>query len=98
MLRSIGFTRGRIKALYFYEALILVLASCLLGVMIGVIVGYTMALQQAVFNALPLKFFFPWMQFGVVMGMTLLCAFVATWGPAGRLVKKEISAIFRSGA
>ena len=30
--------------LYFYEAMILVLASCLLGVMVGMIVGYTMTL------------------------------------------------------
>lgn len=44
ILRSIGFTKGRIKILYFYEALMLVLASSLLGVMIGTIVGYTMAL------------------------------------------------------
>lgn len=43
-MRAIGFTKGRIKILYFYEALMLVLASCLLGVMIGCIVGYTMAL------------------------------------------------------
>ena len=83
ILRAIGFTKRRIQVLYFYEALLLVLASCILGVMIGVIVGYTMALQQAVFANLPLKFFFPWNQFGVIMGMSLLCAFLATWGPAG---------------
>ena len=39
-----GVTKIRIKLLYFYEALILVVASCLLGVMIGVAVGYTMSL------------------------------------------------------
>ena len=44
-MRSIGITTYRIKLLYFYEALILVLSSCLLGVMIGMTVGYTMALQ-----------------------------------------------------
>ena len=45
ILRSMGVTRIRIKLLYFYEALILVVSSCLLGVLIGVIVGYTMSLQ-----------------------------------------------------
>lgn len=44
VLRSIGFTSYRIKILYFYEALILVLSSCLLGVVIGMTVGYTMAI------------------------------------------------------
>ena len=45
ILRSMGLTRIRIKLLYFYEALILVVSSCLLGVLIGVIVGFTMSLQ-----------------------------------------------------
>lgn len=40
-----GFTKFRIKVLYFYEAVILVMASSLLGIMIGSIVGYTMTLQ-----------------------------------------------------
>lgn len=44
VMRSIGITKGTIKKLYFYEALILVLSSCLLGVFIGMTVGYTMAL------------------------------------------------------
>ena len=45
ILRAMGFTKRRIKVLYFYEAFILVSASCLLGVMIGTIVGFTMVLQ-----------------------------------------------------
>lgn len=44
VLRAIGITKCRVKMLYFYEAMILVLASCLLGVMVGMIVGYTMTL------------------------------------------------------
>lgn len=44
MLRSIGFTGYRISTLYFYEALLLVFASCLLGILIGVTVGFTMVL------------------------------------------------------
>jgi ABC-type antimicrobial peptide transport system permease subunit len=42
VLRSIGFTKMRIRMLYFYESLVIVLASCTTGVMIGFIVGYTM--------------------------------------------------------
>lgn len=44
VLRAIGFTRLRIKLLYFYEAFILVIASSLLGVMIGTTVSFTMVL------------------------------------------------------
>ena len=45
VLRSIGFTGYRISILYFYEALLLVFASSLLGIMIGVLVGITMVIQ-----------------------------------------------------
>jgi len=45
VLRSIGFSKWKIRFLYFYEAIVLVLSSCLLGVMVGMTVGYTMTLQ-----------------------------------------------------
>jgi len=47
VLRSIGFTKWRIRMLYFYEAMILVLASCTLGILVGMVVGYTMSLQES---------------------------------------------------
>jgi hypothetical protein len=55
-----GFTKMRIKMLYFYEAFILVMASSLLGIMIGTTVAFTMVLQQIVFIQIPLFFFFPY--------------------------------------
>ena len=44
VMRSIGFTGYRISTLYFYEAMLLVFASSLLGICIGVAVGFTMVL------------------------------------------------------
>lgn len=41
-----GVTKARITLLYFYEALILVFAASMLGVVIGVSVGWTMKLQM----------------------------------------------------
>ena len=49
IMRALGFTKIRIKLLYFYESVVLIFASCLLGVMIGLLVGYTMTLQQVLF-------------------------------------------------
>ena len=45
VLRAIGLRKFRIKLLYFYEALVLVLASSILGVFVGIFVGYTFNLQ-----------------------------------------------------
>lgn len=60
MLRSIGFTKARIKILYFYEAMVLVLASSTMGVMVGMVVGYTMSLQESLILSVDLGVFFPW--------------------------------------
>jgi ABC-type antimicrobial peptide transport system permease subunit len=44
VMRAMGLTKVRVKLIYFYEALVLVMAACMLGVFIGVVVGYTMAI------------------------------------------------------
>jgi len=88
ILRAMGFTKFRIKLLYFYEAFILVIASCLLGVMIGTIVGFTMVLQRVVFTNIPIIFYFPWRQFAMIMVVSVFCAFLSTWGPTSQLMKR----------
>ena len=49
VLRSIGLTKNRIRLLFFYEAAILVFSACLLGILVGTTVGYTMVLQENLF-------------------------------------------------
>ena len=44
VMRAIGMNKCRIRLLYFYEALVMVLAACVLGVCVGLIVGYSMVL------------------------------------------------------
>ena len=44
VIRAIGLRRFRIKMPYFYEAIVLVLASSSLGVFIGMLVGYAFTL------------------------------------------------------
>ena len=95
VMRSIGITSRRIKLLYFYEALILVLSSCLLGVMIGMTVGYTMALQQNMFLGSSIVPYFPWTQVLQITVLSLLCAFFSTYGPATQITSKSISQILR---
>lgn len=60
VMRAMGLSKRRIIALYVYEAFVLVMASSLLGVMIGTMVGFSMTLQQILFTDIPLFFYFPW--------------------------------------
>lgn len=45
VLRSMGVTSIRIKLLYFYEAMVLVISSCTMGVLVGCFVAYVFGLQ-----------------------------------------------------
>lgn len=91
VLRMLGFTKIRVKLLYFYEAVVLVLASCLLGIMIGILIGYTMTLQQVLIMHVDLKFYFPWEQFIIIFTLSFLCAFLSTFGPTTQLLGKTIA-------
>ena len=76
-----GVTKGRIRILYFYEALVLVFASCMLGVLVGIVIGYTMMLQQNLLLQTFDLFFFPYKQVALILGLSIICAFFATFGP-----------------
>lgn len=95
VLRSIGFSKWKIRFIYFYEAIVLVLSACLMGVVVGMTVGYTMVLQQTLFMSISLEFFFPWSQFIVILVLSVICAIFSTFGPTTVLTNKQIAAIFR---
>ena len=59
ILRAIGWKSSRISFLYFYEAFVLILASSILGVIIGILLGYMFFLQQSLIMSKDLPFYFP---------------------------------------
>ncbi|CDW84878.1 family protein [Stylonychia lemnae] len=95
VMRAIGMNKTRIQLLYIYEAFILVMASSLMGILIGTMVGFTMVVQQMLFTDIPLIFFFPWTQFLIILSLSIICAFASTYGPTKNLTNKEISSVFR---
>ena len=44
ILRSIGVTKKQIQKLFIYEAFTLVMASSMLGILIGILVGFSLVL------------------------------------------------------
>jgi putative ABC transport system permease protein len=86
VLRSLGFTKTRIKILFMYESFILVLASSFLGILIGLFVGVSMMIQEDIFNNMPINFYFPLPQFILIFAITLVCAVVSTYTPAKQIM------------
>lgn len=94
ILRSIGLRKTPCTRVYIWEGFVLVLASSLLGVVVGVVMGYTIVLQRALFTQLPLPFVFPWLQLAVILGLSLVFGFVSSFAPIRRMLgAKSITAI-----
>jgi len=95
ILRAIGISTWWMRRIYVYEAFVLVLASSLLGVLIGSLVGYTLLLQRILFTQLPIPFKFPWQIMVVVSACSLVFAFVSSLGPINRVMQKPIVTLMR---
>ena len=76
-----GVKKIRITLMYFYEALVLVIAASLFGIWICSIVAYTMMLQMNLLMNLDSVFYFPWIQTIEIFGLSIICAFFSTFGP-----------------
>lgn len=80
-MRALGFTKFRIVLLYCYESFILVMASSLLGVIVGTVAAFTMVAQFSAFAGLPLVFYFPGEQVLFIFIAAMICALASTVGP-----------------
>jgi ABC-type antimicrobial peptide transport system permease subunit len=96
ILRCVGFRTWPLTRTYVWEAFVLVFASSLLGIVVGVVMGYTIVLQRALFTQLPLPFVFPWMQLLVVLGLSFALGFFSSFGPVRALLRnKSVTTILR---
>jgi ABC-type antimicrobial peptide transport system permease subunit len=68
-----------------------------MGMLIGIIIGWTMAIQRALFTQLPIAFQFPWTIFLLVMGLSLLMALLSSCGPARRVLHMSVVESLRVG-
>ena len=58
----------------------------MLGVFVGMVTGFTMTMQQDLFLQRVDPYFFPTYQTIEILILSIICAFVATFGPASQLV------------
>jgi ABC-type antimicrobial peptide transport system permease subunit len=95
-LRALGFTKVRLVLLYTYESFILVLASSLLGVIVGTLAAFTMVLQFTTFVGMPTIFYFPGWQVLYISLIAFLCALMSAIGPTQQIVRQRIASILKS--
>ena len=81
--------------IYVYESLALVLASVLLGTLIGIVIAATLTLQFGLFTELPFRMQFPVPLFVTMLVMAFVVAIVGSALPAYGFLRKTISAVLR---
>jgi len=95
ILRAIGIKRGWLFRIYIEEAFILVFSSSLLGLMIGVVVSYTMTLQRILFTQLPIPFAFPYILLITVFLSSIVFSILASCSPTRQVTKHDTVQILR---
>jgi len=97
ILRSIGINKFQTMKIYLYEATVLILSSCLMGICIGCMVGFTMSAQMALYASYPISF-----DLSYVLKLSLnifiasyISAFLSIILPLTQLLSQTIAHIMR---
>ncbi|KAJ5072648.1 hypothetical protein M0811_01663 [Anaeramoeba ignava] len=96
ILRAIGFSKRTIIFVFIAEAFVLIFSSSIIGFIIGLIVAYTMYLQNALFMGFSVPFSFPYTILLVILACSFVFAFLAAFFPARSLLKKPVTEILRT--
>lgn len=95
VIRALGIPKSWVYRIYIYEAFLLVVASSLLGIIIGTVTSYTMNSQQSLFTQLPLAFKFPFVLLATVLTCSVLFALLSSWSPIKVVLNNRIVQILR---
>ena len=95
ILRALGITCNCVIMIYIFECFILIFSSSIIGLIIGTFISWTMILQRIIFTNLPLSFTFPTFHFIIIFIISTFGAILTTFFPARKIIKMQISEIYR---
>mmetsp|Transcript_24951 Transcript_24951/g.24415 ORF Transcript_24951/g.24415 Transcript_24951/m.24415 type:complete len:86 (+) Transcript_24951:614-871(+) len=81
--------------LFYYEAFIMVFASAVIGLIIGMFIGFCLMVLLTLLEGVPLFFSFPVYQLLLIFAITILCAFISVYAPIRQLLGEEIAELFK---
>ncbi len=93
---ALGISRSWLYRMYIWEAIVVVLAASMLGIGIGVLVSWTVALQQVLFTQLPVPYDFPWLITVGVIILSFLFGLLAAVVPLRAILRMSPVEILRS--
>ncbi|KAA6367225.1 MAG: putative DUF214 family protein [Streblomastix strix] len=88
--RALGIKRFQLVRVYIEEAFILVISASVMGMIVGIIVGYILTSQIGMLEGIPIQFVFPWQVALVSIVSSIIVSIIASTGPAWRVVNSNI--------
>ncbi|KAJ3372407.1 hypothetical protein GGF31_001848 [Allomyces arbusculus] len=91
VLRAIGLDGSTVVRVYVYEALAIVIATVVLGTLVGGITAVTVTLQFNLFTEMPMVLAFPSGLYAFVVVFSVVVAVAGSWYPASQYRQKKIA-------
>lgn len=95
VLRSMGLTQAEGMRIYMYEAYVVVITAAILGISVGFVTASAVAIQFYSFIELPTVLEFPWILFGIMIGLSLVTVFFAVYAPVKQINNASVSRVLR---
>lgn len=96
VLRSMGLTNSKLSFIYQAEAFVLIFTSCIIGIMVGTLVSFTMILQQIMFTNLPITFVFPYTKLFYLFIISIISGILSTIIPAKIMLSQSIANMLKN--
>eukprot|EP00658_Telonema_sp_P-2_P033097 TRINITY_DN24366_c0_g1_i2.p1 TRINITY_DN24366_c0_g1~~TRINITY_DN24366_c0_g1_i2.p1 ORF type:complete len:484 (-),score=92.92 TRINITY_DN24366_c0_g1_i2:281-1732(-) len=98
VLRAIGLTSAQVSRVYIYEAVVLVTASVIGGLVVGLVTAATITYQFTIFVEMPFEYNVPVMYIILIITIAMFTAVLASYYPAQKLLRKQIASIIKGAS
>ncbi|KAM9955751.1 hypothetical protein ACTFIW_001956 [Dictyostelium discoideum] len=95
ILRSIGLSNFKIYKIYIIEAFTLSFGSCIIGIIIGLFISYTILLEQSVMNQQIIPFSIQWELIPLLFISSLIVSIISVISPIRHLLKEPIITVLK---
>ncbi|EAR92340.1 efflux ABC transporter, permease domain protein (macronuclear) [Tetrahymena thermophila SB210] len=95
IMRAVGLSKLKLSLIYIYESFVLVFSSCIIGTIVGMVIGYSMSMQRQLFTQMAVNFRFPKDILLSQFVISIICAFASTIMPIIHLLRQPVSSIIR---
>ncbi|KAN0000825.1 hypothetical protein ACTFIZ_001278 [Dictyostelium cf. discoideum] len=95
ILRSIGLSNFKIYKIYIIEAFTLSFGSCIIGIIIGIFISYTILLEQSTMNQQIIPFSIQWELIPILFISSLIVSIISVISPIRHLLKQPIISVLK---